>query len=123
MGCLRPQLALRWHLAARFNELTYIVYGLVSGQLRERLLPIRPAEIMQTIVDTQHFKIAHEDITVYNAVQKLLYIVVILACVAQVITGIAIWKPIQVSGLVFLFGGFQTACRKPCGQWWPAVRV
>ena len=31
-----------------------------------------------TVADTLRFKIAHEDITVYNAVQKLLYIVVIL---------------------------------------------
>jgi thiosulfate reductase cytochrome b subunit len=105
--------SLNWHFAGMWlltiNGLTYIVYGLVSGRLRERLLPIRLAEVMQTVVDTLHFKIAHEDITVYNGVQKLLYIVVILAGVAQVITGIAIWKPIQFSGLVSLLGGFQMA--------------
>ena len=65
--------------------------------------------MVQTVVDTLHFKIAHEDITVYNAVQKLLYIIVILAGISQVITGLAIWKPIQFSGLVSLLGGFQTA--------------
>jgi len=65
--------------------------------------------VMQTVIDTLHFKIAHEDITAYNAVQKLLYISVILAGISQVITGIAIWKPIQFSGLVSLLGGFQTA--------------
>jgi thiosulfate reductase cytochrome b subunit len=48
-------------------------------------------------------------ITVYNAVQKLLYIVVIFAGVSQVVTGLAIWKPIQFSGLVSMLGGFQTA--------------
>ncbi len=57
--------------------------------------------------DTLHFKIAHEDLTTYNAVQKLLYIVVILAGIAQVVTGLAIWKPVQFSGLVALLGGFQ----------------
>jgi thiosulfate reductase cytochrome b subunit len=64
---------------------------------------------VQTVIDTLQFKIAHEDITVYNAVQKLLYIIVILAGISQVITGIAIWKPVQFSGLVSLLGGFQTA--------------
>ena len=64
---------------------------------------------MQTVVDTLHFRIAHDDITVYNAVQKLLYIIVILAGISQVITGLAIWKPVQFSGLVSLLGGFQTA--------------
>jgi thiosulfate reductase cytochrome b subunit len=96
-----------WFLTV--NGLIYLVYGFATGRLREKLLPIRPAEVVQTIVDTLHLKIAHEDITVYNAVQKLLYIVVILASVSQVATGLAIWKPIQFSGLVSLLGGFQTA--------------
>jgi thiosulfate reductase cytochrome b subunit len=42
-------------------------------------------------------------------VQKLLYIVVILAGIFQVLSGLAIWKPIQFSGLVGLLGGFETA--------------
>ena len=96
-----------WFLV--INGLAYLIYGLVSGRFRERLLPIRPAEVVHTIVDTLNLKIAHEDITVYNAVQKLLYIVVILAGIAQVVTGLAIWKPVQFSELVALLGGFQTA--------------
>jgi thiosulfate reductase cytochrome b subunit len=105
--------SLNWHFAGMWllaiNGLAYLIYGLVTGRLRERLLPIRPAEVIRTVVDTLHFRIAHEDITVYNDVQKLLYIVVIVAGVSQVITGIAIWKPIQFSDLISLLGGFQTA--------------
>ena len=105
--------SLNWHFAGMWfltvNGLAYLIYGFASGRLREKLLPIRPAELVQTVVDTLHFKIAHEDITVYNAVQKLLYIVVIFAGVSQVVTGLAIWKPIQFSGLVSMLGGFQTA--------------
>ncbi|MBN8907883.1 MAG: cytochrome b/b6 domain-containing protein, partial [Rhodospirillales bacterium] len=85
------------------------VYGVASGRFRTKLLPIRPAEVVRTVVDTLHFRIAHEDLTVYNAVQKLLYVIVILAGIAQVVTGLAIWKPVQFSGLVALMGGFQTA--------------
>jgi thiosulfate reductase cytochrome b subunit len=105
--------SLNWHFAGMWfltvNGLIYLIYGLTSGRLHERLLPIRPVELVRTIADTLHFKIAHEDITVYNAVQKLLYIVVILAGISQVVTGLAIWKPVQLSGLVALLGGFQTA--------------
>jgi thiosulfate reductase cytochrome b subunit len=105
--------SLNWHFAGMWfltiNGLIYLIYGVASGRLREKLLPIRPSDVVRTIIDTLHFKIAHEDLTVYNAVQKLLYIVVIFAGVSQVVTGIAIWKPIQFSGLVWLFGGFQTA--------------
>jgi thiosulfate reductase cytochrome b subunit len=105
--------SLNWHFAGMWflviNGLVYLVYGLVSGRLRDRLLPIRPSEIGRVIVDTLHLKISHEDITVYNAVQKLLYIVVILIVIAQVVTGLAIWKPVQFSGLAWLLGGFQSA--------------
>ena len=105
--------SLNWHFAGMWfftiNGLIYLIYGFTSGRLHEKLLPIRPADLIQTVLDTLHFKIAHEDITVYNAVQKLLYIIVILAGIYQVITGLAIWKPIQFSGLVSLLGGFQTA--------------
>ena len=96
-----------WLLA--LNGLAYLVYGVVTGRLRERLLPIRASDVVQTVRETLHLHIAHDDLTVYNAVQKLLYIIVILAGVSQVITGIAIWKPVQFSGLVALLGGFQGA--------------
>ena len=72
-------------------------------------MPIRIGEIVHTVRETLRFHLAHDDLTVYNAVQKLLYIIVILAGIAQVMTGVAIWKPVQFSGLVALLGGFQTA--------------
>jgi thiosulfate reductase cytochrome b subunit len=102
---------LLWHFAGMWllalNGLAYLVYGIVTGRLRERLLPIRLGELLQTVRDTLHFKIAHDDLTVYNAVQKLLYILVIVAGIWQVFTGLLIWKPIQFSSAVALFGGFQ----------------
>ena len=105
--------SLNWHFAGMWllvlNGGLYLVYGVVTGRLRERLLPIRLADIVHTVRDTLRLKIAHEDLTVYNAVQKLLYIVVILAGIAQVVTGLAIWKPVQFSGLIALLGGFQAA--------------
>ena len=105
--------SLLWHFAGMWflgvNGLLYLLYGFFTGRFRERLLPIRITDILHTVNDTLHLRIAHEDLTVYNAVQKLLYIVVIIAGISQVITGLAIWKPIQFSSLVSLFGGFQGA--------------
>ena len=103
--------SLQWHFAGMWllglNGLAYLLYGVVTGRLRERLLPIRIDELFQTVRDALHFKIAHHDLTVYNAVQKLLYIVVVLAGISQVVTGLFIWKPIQFSSAVALLGGFQ----------------
>jgi thiosulfate reductase cytochrome b subunit len=70
------------------NGLVYLAYGVITGRLRERLLPIRLSDLVHTVRDTLHFKIAHEDLTTYNAVQKLLYIIVILAGIAQVVIGL-----------------------------------
>jgi thiosulfate reductase cytochrome b subunit len=105
--------SLLWHFAGMWflavNGLIYLLYGFVTGRFRERLFPIRTAELLQTIRDTLRFHIAHDDLTHYNAVQKILYITVIFAGISQVVTGLAIWKPIQFSGLVSLMGGFQAA--------------
>jgi len=103
--------SLLWHFAAMWllalNGLAYLVYGTVTGRFKQRLLPIRWHELMQTLGDSLHFRFTHEDLTVYNAVQKLLYVVVILAGIWQVLTGLAIWKPVQFSAEVALLGGFQ----------------
>jgi thiosulfate reductase cytochrome b subunit len=42
-------------------------------------------------------------------VQKTLYIGIILVGILQVISGIAIWKPVQFSFLIALFYNFQGA--------------
>jgi len=105
--------SLLWHFAGMWvlavNGLAYLTYGIVTGRLRERLLPIRLTELIETIRETLRFKIAHDDLTKYNAVQKLLYIIVILAGILQIVTGLAIWKPVQFSCLTALFGDFQSA--------------
>jgi thiosulfate reductase cytochrome b subunit len=105
--------SLLWHFAAMWflgvNGLFYLTYGLVTGRFWRKLFPIRISDLIGTIRETLRLHLAHEDITHYNAVQKLLYITVIIAGVLQVITGVAIWKPVQFSWLTALFGGFQGA--------------
>ncbi len=109
MGCSEPDyhFAGMWLLA--LNGLAYLIYGFVTGRLRERLLPIHVRDVVRTVRDTLHFHVAHEDLTTYNAVQKILYIITILAGIMQIVTGTAIWKPVQFSGLVSTLDGFQSA--------------
>jgi thiosulfate reductase cytochrome b subunit len=107
------QHALQWHFFAMWilmiNGLCYLIYGLYTGRLRRKLLPIWPSAILADIRDALAFRLAHDDITHYNAVQKLLYAGIILVIVLQVISGLVIWKPIQFSELTSLFYDFQTA--------------
>lgn len=104
---------LQWHFLGMWllvlNGLTYVIYGLVTGRLRRKLLPIRIRDLGVVIRDTLRFHVAHDDITMYNAVQKSLYIGILLAGAVQVLSGLAIWKPTQFSGLLALFYDFQTA--------------
>ena len=65
--------------------------------------------MLATVRDALRFKLAHDDITHYNAVQKMLYVGIIAVIVVQVLSGFAIWKPVQLSGLVTLFYDFQGA--------------
>ena len=55
------------------------------------------------------FKLAHDDLSKYNYVQKLLYAGIIAVGVVIVLSGLSIWKPVQLHWLVALFGGYDWA--------------
>ena len=105
--------ALLWHFAAMWllaiNGLVYVTLGIVSGRFRRKLLPISPAQVLADAKAALSFKLSHEDISRYNAVQKLLYVGVILAGIVIVLSGLAIWKPVQLQELTALFGGYDFA--------------
>ena len=52
-------------------------------------------------------KLSHDDLAVYNALQKLLYLGVIVAGIVIVLSGLAMWKPVQLWWLSALFGGYE----------------
>jgi len=105
--------ALLWHFAAMWvlvvNGLVYLTFGIATGRFRRKLFPIRPAEVVADAFSALRGKLSHEDLSVYNAVQKLLYLGVILAGVVIVLSGLSIWKPVQFQELTSLFGGYDTA--------------
>ena len=91
------------------NGIVYVTLGIVTGRFRRKLFPIRPAEAFADLKAALTFKLAHDDLSRYNAVQKLLYTGVILAGIVIVLSGLAIWKPIQLQELTALFGGYDAA--------------
>ena len=105
--------ALLWHFAFMWlvvaNGAAYVTYGLVTGRFRRMLWPIRPTEVLATVRDALRLKLKHDDLTTYNAVQRLLYVGVILALAVVVTAGLAIWKPVQLHWITALLGGFQGA--------------
>jgi thiosulfate reductase cytochrome b subunit len=105
--------ALLWHFAAMWlfvvNGAVYVTLGLVTGRFRRKLLPVRPGEVVHDLRAALTGKLSHDDLSVYNAVQRLLYIGVILAGVLVVLSGLSIWKPVQVQELTAVFGGYDAA--------------
>ena len=105
--------ALLWHFAAMWllmvNGLVYLTLGLVTGRFRKKLLPITPAGVIADTKAALTGKLSHADLTKYNYVQKLLYAGIIVVGILIVLSGLAIWKPVQLQYLTALFGGYDVA--------------
>jgi thiosulfate reductase cytochrome b subunit len=105
--------ALQWHFAALWlfvlNGTIYVAYGIFSGHFRRKLLPISPAALLHDMREAMRGRLAHEDLSVYNAAQRAAYVALILALVLLVASGLAIWKPVQLYWLAVLMGDYEGA--------------
>jgi thiosulfate reductase cytochrome b subunit len=105
--------ALLWHFAAMWvlvvNGLVYVILGLITGRFSRKLLPIYPSEVAADIKAALTFKLSHDDLSRYNAAQKVLYAGIILTGIVITLSGLAIWKPVQFQELTALFGGYDFA--------------
>ena len=105
--------ALLWHFAAMWllvlNGVVYVTLGLLTGRFRRKLFPISPREVWRDFLAALRGRLAHDDLTVYNAVQRLLYVGILLTGVVIVLSGLSIWKPVQFQALTAFFGGYNTA--------------
>jgi thiosulfate reductase cytochrome b subunit len=107
-GALAIHFAAMWMLVANFA--IYVGYGIGTGHLRRRLLPIRLADARRDFGLALTFRLAHQP-GIYNAVQRLLYVLVGLAIAGVILSGLAVWKPVQLHLLATLFGGYEGARR------------
>jgi thiosulfate reductase cytochrome b subunit len=105
--------ALLWHFAAMWllmvNGLVYLTLGFATGRFAKKLLPITPAGVLADTKAALTGKLSHDDLSKYNYVQKLLYVGIIVVGVVIVLSGLSIWKPVQLQYLTALFGGYDVA--------------
>ncbi len=103
-----------WHFALAWlftlNGVAYTVFLIASGEWRH-LIPRKNSLI-------EAFKVVLHDLRLYkkplppgkfNHAQRIAYSVVLLMGIAMVVTGLAIYKPAQLSWLANLLGGYQAA--------------
>ncbi len=105
--------AIRWHFAAMWvlalNGAFYLVHGLSTGRLRRKLLPLSPALVLRDLRRALSGRLGHADLSLYNGVQRFLYAGVIGVSAVAVLSGLAIWKPVQLGAVTALMGDFDNA--------------
>jgi thiosulfate reductase cytochrome b subunit len=92
------------------NGLLYVIYTFVSGEWRY-LLPNRRSfkEAWQVLLHDLHIRKTAPPQTKYNAAQRVAYTMIIIMGFGSVITGLAIYKPVQVQWLTNICGGYEAA--------------
>lgn len=104
--------ALQWHFAVMWllaiNGLVYLLYGILSGHFKHHLLPITAKALWRDIRDALHGSLSHE-LGIYNAAQRMAYLGVMAVIILLVLSGLAIWKPVQLQELAWLMGGYEGA--------------
>lgn len=105
--------ALQWHFAAMWllavNGVVYVVYGIASGHFWRKLFPISARAVLHDVLEALRGRLAHEDLSMYNAAQRSAYLAIIVAGIVLVFSGLAIWKPVQLQELTALCGGYEGA--------------
>ncbi|MCW3477987.1 cytochrome b/b6 domain-containing protein [Neisseriaceae bacterium JH1-16] len=105
--------ALQWHFAAMwllfFNGLIYLGLNLATGRLFRKFFPLSPRAVWRDLRLALIGKLHHDDLSHYNALQKIAYLTVIIDLVVLVLSGLAIWKSVQFPLLRELMGGYDNA--------------
>jgi thiosulfate reductase cytochrome b subunit len=104
--------AIAWHFAGMWLLLfgfgLFVLNGVLTGHFRRDLLPVGPKSFFRDFIAAATFKLAHR-LGEYNAVQRVFYWGVMFAISMMFLSGLAIWKPVQLGFLTWIFGGFPTA--------------
>ena len=106
--------ARNWHFAMMWvlvlNGLVYLTFIYLHGEWRD-LVPRRG--IARDVWEMIKFYVAarkdHPRQGKHNALQRMAYFAMPLVGVMAVVTGIAIWKPVQLAWLTDLMGGYVWA--------------
>jgi thiosulfate reductase cytochrome b subunit len=97
-----------WFFA--INGLIYVAYTLLSGEWRY-LVPNRRSfvEAAQVVLHDLHLSKVEPAPRKYNGAQQIAYTTVVLMGAGSLLTGVAIYKPVQFAWLTNLLGGYEWA--------------
>ena len=92
------------------NGVLYVLYTLVSGEWRH-LVPNRHSfrEAIHVVMHDLHLRRDPPPARKFNGAQQIAYTAVIFMGLGSVLTGLAIYKPVNLSALTTVFGGYPMA--------------
>lgn len=103
---------LRWHFTFMWlyviTGLLYLSYSIVGGNYRTVIF--RPRDVRGVWPMLAYYlrvRRTRPPYDKYNPLQRLAYTVIVLAGIFSVLTGLAVYKPVQLDWLSRLFGGYQ----------------
>jgi Ni/Fe-hydrogenase b-type cytochrome subunit len=103
---------LNWHFALAWPFVicgaAYLLFLVVSGEWRS--LVFRPRDTRPAIqMQLYYMRLCREEPPQgkHNALQKLAYTAILILATISVLSGFAIYKPVQLNWLVKLFGGYE----------------
>ncbi|MBC8103383.1 MAG: cytochrome b/b6 domain-containing protein [Cytophagales bacterium] len=105
---------MNWHFTFAWfftlNGIAYILFLLFSGEWRY-LMPRRESFVEAFKVVLHDLKLYRKPLPIakFNHAQRIAYSSVVVLGFGMVVTGLAIYKPAQLTWLVTLLGGYQTA--------------
>jgi thiosulfate reductase cytochrome b subunit len=104
--------ALAWHFGAMWvlvlNLLAYLIVSIISGHFRRDFLPVGVGAFARDFFAALRGRLGHR-LGKYNAVQKVFYWGVLAAILVTILSGLSIWKPVQLKELTWFFGGYEFA--------------
>lgn len=105
--------ALQWHFAAMwllfFNGVFYLTMGVATGRFTRKLLPLSASGVARDLRDALRGRLSHDDLSVYNALQRAAYVAAIADLALLVLSGLVIWKSVQFPLLREWLGGYDRA--------------
>ncbi|MEO7984156.1 MAG: cytochrome b/b6 domain-containing protein [Bacteroidota bacterium] len=93
------------------NGIAYVLYTAISGEWR-LLLPNRRSfkEAWQVLLHDLRIRKTAPPVTgKYNAAQRIAYTAIIFMGIGSILTGLAIYKPVELGWLCSLLGGYTMA--------------
>ena len=107
--------ALQWHFAGMWllvlNGLVYLALNVSSGRLARKFFPLSLAVVWHDLRDALRGRLSHADPRHYNGLQRVAYLFAMADLALLVLSGLALWKSVQIPLLRESFGGYEGARR------------